>query len=140
MWIYQNKQFTEEDIGSALGFVYKITNNVNGRSYFGQKKFFFTKTRVIKGKKKREKALSDWQVYWSSSNTLKADVELLGEDKFTREILHICQGKAEMNYLEMREQIVHDVLLYPDLYYNEYVGGRINRSHLKQMIKNKEQS
>jgi hypothetical protein len=45
-----------------------------------------------------------------------------------------------MNYLEMREQVIHDALLYPHLYYNEYVGGRINRSHLKQLIKTKDDS
>ena len=134
MWIYQGRQFNDEDIGNALGFVYKITNNLDGRVYFGQKKFFFTKTRTIKGKKKREKVHSDWKDYWSSSNELKEDVKRLGEEHFTREILRLCLTKGEMNYLEMREQVVHDVLLYPSKFYNEYVGGRINRSHLKNLI------
>lgn len=134
MWTYQGKEFSDEDIGNSLGFVYKITNMLDGRIYFGQKKFFFTKTRTIKGKKKREKALSDWKDYWSSSNELKEDVARLGPENFVREILHLCKSKGDMNYLEMREQIVHDVLLFPKMYYNEYVGGRISRSHLKNLI------
>ena len=140
MWVYKDQPFSDEQIGSSLGFVYKITNLLDGRVYFGQKKFWFTKTRTVKGKKKREKAPSDWKQYWSSSNELKADVVNLGEENFIREILHLCSSKGEMNYLEMREQVIHDTLLYPRLYYNEYVGGRINRSHLKQLIKTKDDS
>lgn len=130
MWIYQNKEFTEDMIEKYMGYVYLITNKTNNRKYIGKKLFWFSKTRVIKGKKKKEKVLSDWQKYWSSSEELKKDVQTLGEDNFTREILYLCSTKGTMSYLELREQIDNRVL-ETDEYYNGFVGGKIHKSHVK---------
>ena len=85
---------------------------------------------MIKGKKKKEKALSDWKTYWSSSEELKKDVLEFGENNFTREILYLCGNKGSMSYMEMREQIIRDVLLNQDEWYNGFVGGKIHRSHV----------
>ena len=90
-WLYKNipVETLPED---CTGFVYLITNTVSGRKYVGKKLAKFSKTsyKVVKlknGKKKRKKIRSkvdsDWQTYWSSSDELKKDFELLGEDKFT---------------------------------------------------------
>lgn len=131
MWLHEGAEFTTEKIGSHIGYVYLITNKLTGRKYIGKKLFFFAKTRTIKGKKKKEKAMSDWPIYWSSSEELKADVKIYGEENFTREILHLCQNKGTLSYLEMREQIINDVLLKPDEWYNAFVGGKIHRKHVK---------
>jgi hypothetical protein len=130
MWIYQNKEFTEDQIEKYIGYVYLITNKADNRKYIGKKLFWFSKTRVLKGKKKKEKVLSDWQKYWSSSEELKKDVQTLGEDNFTREILYLCSNKGTMSYLELREQIDRRVL-ETDEYYNGFVGGKIHKSHVK---------
>ena len=131
MWKYQNKEFTESDIGSYIGFVYLITNLKTNRKYIGKKLFWFSKTKTVKGKKKKEKALSDWPTYWSSSEELKKDVIDLGEENFTREILHLCSNKGTMSYLELREQMDARVLEKQDEWYNGFVGGKIHRSHVK---------
>ena len=131
MWIYQNKEFTESDIGKYIGYVYLITNNINNRQYIGKKLFWFSKTRTVKGKKKKEKALSDWQNYWSSSEELKNDVVTLGEENFTREILYLCSNKGTMSYLEAREQFARRVLEFPDLWYNGIIQCKIHRTHVK---------
>ena len=130
MWIYQNKEFTESDIGKYIGYVYLITNKVTNRRYIGKKLFWFSKTRTVKGKKKREKVLSDWKEYWSSSEDLKKDVRELGEQNFTREILYLCSNKGTLSYLELREQIDRRVLETNE-YYNGFVGGKINKTHIK---------
>jgi hypothetical protein len=130
MWIYENRQFEDSEIDKYIGFVYLITNKTNNRKYVGKKLFWFTKTRTIKGKKKREKAFSDWKMYWSSSEELKGDVKNLGEENFTREILHLCMNKGTMSYLELREQIDRRVLETNE-YYNAFVGGKIHKSHVK---------
>ena len=131
MWIYQNKEFTESDIGKYIGYVYLITNTINNRQYIGKKLFWFSKTRTVKGKKKKEKALSDWQNYWSSSEELKNDVVNLGEENFTREILYLCSNKGTMSYLEAREQFARKVLEFPDLWYNGIIQCKIHRTHVK---------
>ena len=130
MWIYQNNEFTEDQINIYIGYVYLITNKLNGRKYIGKKLFWFAKTRVVKGKKKKEKVLSDWQKYWSSSEELKNDVKSLGEENFTREILYLCSTKGTMSYLELREQIDRRVM-ETDEYYNAFVGGKIHKKHVK---------
>jgi hypothetical protein len=130
MWKYQNKEFTEEQIGDHLGFVYLITNLTTNRKYIGKKLFWFSKTKMVKGKKKKFKALSDWPVYWSSSEELKNDVKSLGEENFTREILYLCNTKGTMSYLELREQIDRRVMETND-YYNAFVGGKIHKKHVK---------
>ena len=135
MWTYNGEVFTEDKIEKNIGFVYLITNKLDGRRYIGKKLFWFSKTRVLKGKKKKEKVLSDWPKYWSSSEELKKDVQDLGEDNFTREILHLCISKGDCSYLEMKEQIINDVLLKPKEWYNCFVGGRIHRNHVKNLMK-----
>jgi hypothetical protein len=131
MWKYQGNEFTESMIETYIGYVYLITNKTNNRQYIGKKLFWFSKTRTIKGKKKKEKVLSDWQSYWSSSEELKKDVMELGEENFTREILYLCSSKGTMSYLELREQMDNRVLENQQSWYNGFVGGKIHRSHVK---------
>jgi hypothetical protein len=133
MWIYNNKPL-EEIPENAYGYVYLITNITTGRKYIGKKLFWFRKTKVLKGKKKRLKVESDWKDYWSSSDELKADIEKLGINNFSREILHICPNKGLCNYLEAKEQMVRCVL-ETDQYYNSQVQCRVHRTHIKMIGK-----
>lgn len=131
MWTYQGKEFEDSMIGDMIGYVYLITNKVDNKKYIGKKLFWFTKTKMVKGKKKREKVLSDWKTYWSSSDELKEDVKRLGEENFTREILFLCKNKGTMSYIEAREQFSHRVLELPELWYNGIINCKIHRSHVK---------
>jgi hypothetical protein len=136
MWSYKGEEFTTEMIGDDIGFVYIVTDKVTGMKYIGKKNFFSKVTKPpLKGKKRKRRSLkeSDWKTYCGSSETVKALVEENGLDHFEREILHLCKSKGEMSYIEMREQIVRDVLLKPDEYLNGFVGGKIHRNHLKNM-------
>lgn len=131
MWLYNGQEFTEADIGDNVGFVYLITNLTDGRRYIGKKLFHFSKTRQVKGRKKRYKAPSDWPVYWSSSPELQDDVRRLGADNFRREILHLCGNKGTLSYIEAREQFSFRVLEQPENWYNAIIQCRIHRSHVK---------
>ncbi len=135
MWIYKDQPITEIDFSEYPTFVYKITNLVDGRFYIGYKQVFFTKTKQVKGKKKKYKAESDWKTYWSSSEELKADVEKLGEENFEREILYLCNSVSMASYLEIREQIDQRVLERPTETYNGIINARVSRMHLKNVLK-----
>jgi len=130
MWIYENKDFIEEQIQDNYGFVYLITNLTNGRKYIGKKFFYSAKTKQVKGKKKKYKAPSDWQTYYGSSAELAKDVLSLGYENFTREILHLCQSKGECGYLEAKEQFIRGVM-ETDEYYNNWIMVRVRKSHIK---------
>lgn len=137
MWTY-NKEIVEELPEDCVGFVYLITNLTNNRKYIGKKlaKFARTTTKTIKlkngtkkKKKVRSKIDSDWQDYFGSSIELNKDVELLGKDSFTREILFFCKSKAECSYIEAREQFARRVLESTE-YYNNNIMVRIHGSHI----------
>lgn len=128
-WTYQGNTVEEIPEG-CIGFVYLITNTTNDKKYIGKKLAQFKKSKPpLKGKKNRRKYTveSDWRDYWSSSDNLKADVAALGEDKFTREILYWCTSKAELSYLEAKEQFDRRVL-ETDEYYNGIINVRVGGS------------
>lgn len=137
-WSYEGKPFSSENIDGHAGFVYEITDTLNGKKYIGKKKLSATRTlRPLKGQKRKRKVVSesDWMDYYGSSEEVKALVEEFGPERFNRKILRLCKTTAEMSYFEMKEQIERDVLLKPDEYYNAFVGGKIHRNHLKHLIK-----
>ena len=134
-WYYQNEPFTPEMIGDHVGFVYRITDLENGMKYIGKKLFFTTqKLKPLKGKKRKRTVVkqSDWQEYFSSSDTIKTLVEERGANSFHREILVLCKTRGELSYMEAKLQFDNDVLLRGD-YYNGIIQCRINHTHVKNL-------
>ena len=128
-WTYQGK-IVEELPEDCEAFVYLITNTTNDRKYVGKKLAKFKKTRPpLKGRinKRRSKVESDWRDYWGSSDQLQEDVNQIGEDKFTREILYYCPSRGVASYLEAREQFERRVL-EKDEYYNGIINVRVGGS------------
>lgn len=121
-----------------MGFVYIITNLHTGQKYIGKKLTQFKKTKPpLKGKRLKRRSLveSDWRDYWGSSDRLNADVQAQGPEQFTREIIYLCKSKAEMSYLEAREQFERRVL-ETDEYYNGIIDVRVGSSNiLRQRLK-----
>jgi len=129
MWLYNNIEFTEKDVGESFGYVYEITNNINGRKYVGKKFFTRAGTKQIKGKKKKVRLSSGWLNYWSSSKELQEDVKKLGEENFTRRILYLCKSRSECSYRETKEIFTRDALLSEN-YYNSWVSCKIHKAHV----------
>lgn len=131
MWLHEGQELTDIPDG-YIAFVYLITNKITGKKYIGKKLFYFSKTKTIKGKKKRTKVESDWREYWSSSDEVQKDVKELGEENFTREILHLCKNKGSATYFEAKQQFLNEVLEHPELWYNGQIQCRVHRTHIKK--------
>lgn len=140
-WFFQDTPIAELP-DDCVGFVYLITNNLSGRKYIGKKlaKFSKTTTKTVKlkngtkkKKKIRSKVDSDWREYYGSSAELSADIDKLGTENFTREILFYCKSKAECSYIEAREQFTRKVLESTD-YYNGQISVRVHGSHIRNKI------
>lgn len=135
MWLYEGKEIDQEYFGTNqkecphYGFVYIITNNVNGRKYVGKKVLWSKRTLPpLKGKTRKRVVIkpSDWIKYWSSSKIVHSEIEKYGKDKFSREIIGIYPDKREANFAELRYQIMHNVLDAVDehnqrIWYNENI-------------------
>lgn len=137
-WYYEGRELTSDDLVGMAGFVYEIHDLDTDRIYVGQKKAS-SRRKVNPTRKnglkrpRRVTSESDWQEYWGSNEELKKLVSEHGPDRFRRVVLRLCKTKAEMSYYEMREQIMRDVLLKPDRYFNRFVGGKIHGNHLRHL-------
>jgi len=137
-WTYNNKEIKEIPEGVER-FVYIITNTTNNKKYIGKKLAKFKTTKPpLKGRKNKRRGYkeSDWRDYWGSSDKLNEDVQTLGTDKFTREILYYCNSRGLMSYLEAREQFERRVL-ESDEYYNGIINVRVGGSKILREALNK---
>ena len=134
-WLYNGIVFNSDSILSYSSFVYIITNKINNRKYIGKKCFYSVRkvNSSVKGKR-RKKSFSDWEKYYGSNESLKNDVKEFGSNNFTREIIYLCNNKAEASYLEAKLQFENDVLL-SDNWYNGWIMCRVTKTHLKDLAK-----
>ena len=125
-WTYK-EEFNPDEY---FGFIYLITNKITGKKYIGKKQFHrhYTKKVVDRNNKQHLKKESNWKEYTSSCDDLNADIELIGKDNFTFEIIQLHLTKGDLSYAEMSEQFRCDVLRAINdqgerLYYNKAVGN-----------------
>lgn len=146
-WIYKGKEYTQDDVlKDQYSFVYIITNLLTGKRYLGKKVFVSKRTLPpLKGKKRKRIVYkpSDWVKYWGSCKTLLADIEKFGKENFKREIINIYPNKREVNFAELRYQILYNVLDAVDtnderLWYNENIELKFYPSKDYGSIRNAE--
>lgn len=132
-WMYQGTPIESIDqipVPKAVGFIYLITRKSTGRKYIGKKLLTKSSSKTVKGVKKKTRAESDWQNYWSSSPVLKEIFKEEGYDDFTREILVFATSKGSMVYLE--EKALYAVGALEDtLWYNENIRAKVYRTWCK---------
>ena len=128
-WLYQGTAFTSDDIGNKFGYVYLIVNRTTGKKYIGRK--YFTQCRKPRGGKRRVSSESDWKKYYGSSEELKGDRKLLGDNLFKREIISLHKTLGKVNYEETRQLFINNVLTESmngePAYYNSNILGRYMR-------------
>jgi len=141
MWQY-NQETNFEIPENALGFIYQITNLLDGRIYVGRKMLSSNrKTKLTKkdkllveNKRKKFKRVikeTDWRDYWSSCDELKRDVRALGQDKFKREILCFCDSKMDMTFRELYFQVKFEVLFSNS--YNGHIASKFFKGKVKSI-------
>jgi hypothetical protein len=106
----------------------------------GKKQFWSNLTlKPLKGKTRNRKVKkeSDWKKYYGSSKDLQNELALHGPENFKRTILHLCESKWTMAYMETLEQLRHAVLLNNE-YHNGIIHVRIGKcpEALKEKYKN----
>lgn len=88
-----------------IGYIYKITNNINGKIYIG----------------KRKKSKFD-ESYWGSGKHIKNSINKYGKENFTREVIEWCPTEEELNNRE-KFWIEYFDSLNPEIGYNLVSGG-----------------
>ncbi len=145
-WTYENKEVKSRlDIpeNTPFGFVYKITNVTLNKIYIGRKNFFTVNEKAL-GKKelalitdKRKSKFktvikeSDWLNYNSSCKPLLLDIET-GLYEWEKEIIEIALFPKHLTYLELKHQILNNVLGVES--YNENILGKFYRRDLNLNI------
>jgi hypothetical protein len=125
-WTIKESLYTTEN---PFGFIYMITNNVNGRQYIGKKQCVSrVKRKPLKGKTRNriDHKESDWKTYTGSSKELNEDIAKHGKENFTFEILEWGGSKWELGYKEIKKQLEYDVLLN-EQFYNGIINVRIGK-------------
>lgn len=130
-WLYNGEIFDSDKIEDNYGFVYLIENLVDNKKYIGKKLFYSSRTKVVKKKKKKVKAESNWKNYYGSNLELIADADKHGKHNFRRTILRLCKTKGECNYFEAKEQFGLDVLCNNE-YYNTWIMVKVHKSHVSK--------
>ena len=129
-WTYQGTTFTSADIDDFFGFVYCITNIQTGKKYIGRK--YFWSKRKPRGGKRRVTSESDWKRYYGSSDELKSDRKVFGNEIFKREIISLHKTKGKVNFEETRQLFLNNVLTESltdgtPAFYNNNILGRYYR-------------
>ena len=121
------------DPKNYFGFIYEIENTVNGRKYIGKKQYLFYRLKKVLGKSRKVRVTipSKWEFYTGSCKELNRDIKKLGKDKFRFRILWNCSSKGMLTYMEVKEQILQDVLIGTiegtelPRYYNQAISSNI---------------
>tara|TARA_B100000073_G_scaffold234104_1_gene195669 strand:- start:1192 stop:1638 length:447 start_codon:yes stop_codon:yes gene_type:complete len=130
-WIFDGHPFLSEDINDSFGFVYCITNLLDGRKYIGRK--YFYQLRKPRGKTRRVRSESNWKKYYGSSDELNEERRRVGNNSFfRREILSLQSTKGRVNFEETRQLFLNNVLTETlddgtPAYYNSNILGRYYR-------------
>jgi len=149
-WLYRGKPLIKIPEGK-FGFIYKVTclqhEYYGGYTYIGQKAFYsVTHPRLSKkasheewvqrgskrGSKPKKREVikeSKWQEYKTSSKTLNALIEEIGESAFKFEILEFASSRSWLNYLETSWIIKEDQLFTES--FNGWISVKVTRQGLK---------
>ena len=144
-WLYKGqelKDIPENILANQYGFVYLITNKLDGYQYIGKKNLFKYKTQVSRvlnertGRMNKVKEVvkvgeSDWRTYYGSSVEIKEAVQKDGKENFIREILYFVPTKKQLTYFEAKELFSRGVIEPGSKFYNSNILAKFYGSDFK---------
>lgn len=86
-------------------YIYKTTNNINGKYYYG-----------------KHSSVKENDIYIGSGTALRHAKEKYGNENFTKEILAYCDSSEDA--LELEEMVVTQEEINNDMCYNIKLGGK----------------
>jgi hypothetical protein len=103
----------------SFGFIYRITNRLNGRLYLGSKQLYYwdgprggykctDPTSPLFDRKAWKPG--EWEFYTSSSEELNKDIQVLGAHNFRFQILCYAPTRLQLHMEEITRQIMENVL------------------------------
>lgn len=143
-WVLSGKADIEDfNPDDWFGFVYRVTNTLNGMQYLGKKQFKSHTRKIVKGRKNRKRVSkeSNWKEYLTSSTHVHDAIEEHGKENFKFEIIELCETRGDLSYreveLQWEEKVLEATLPNGDMkYYNKAIGNiKFRLSSVKNRIK-----
>ena len=106
---------------TAFGFIYRITNLLNGKEYIGKRQYY----RYSKGKRSGE---TNWKKYTGSCKPLNEDIKKNRKKDFKFEILEEAPTRGwlvylESNYLHKMDVLTTYITETERKFYNSYINA-----------------
>jgi hypothetical protein len=126
-WYYKNNELIEppHEFEAFVYIIERLNTDEDEMSpifYIGKKNFFTAKNIE-----------TDWLEYYGSSDWLRSDINKYGKENFKRTILHLCTSKHQATYLELKEQIINNVLELDangySVYYNQAIFNKFSKHY-----------
>lgn len=137
-WKYKEGTISsiEEFPEGTQGFVYQVIHNPSGKKYIGKKTLYFSRKKPLTKKEKLEwnkpgkipksKTViseSDWKNYYGSNKFILEEIKKGNHSDFSRTILDFGKTKKNLTYLELKHQILNNVL-EDSTYLNDNILGK----------------
>lgn len=142
-WIFTEKSYIEDfNPADWFGFIYRVTNTVNGMEYIGKKQFENHTRKIVKGRKNRKRVSkeSNWKEYLTSSSHVHEAIEHYGKENFKFEIIELCKTRGDLTYSEVeiqwQEKVLEATLPNGDFkFYNKAIGNvKFRHSKVKKQL------
>ena len=104
------------DPNKYLGFIYLVTNLLNGKKYVGKKNYkhggktYHKRADGSKQTNYRKGTDTNWRDYTGSSEDLNADIEEFGIDNFEFRVIREYKTRGGLHYAECNLQHKRNVL------------------------------
>lgn len=136
-WVYKKTRITDisQVPEGVIGFVYRITDLTNKKSYIGKKSLFSTRKKHFGKKQKAEITDKRKKLYEMVTTVMPKWIEYTGSCKplneaissgvnFNKEIIQYCKSKQELSYFELKHQMIEGVIEPGNNSYNENILGK----------------